>query len=355
MFHVPCSMKLSLCVATFNEESNIHYTLDSAYDFVDEVIIVDGGSTDKTVEKAKSYGPKVKIFVESNPAMFHINKQKAIERAKGEWILQLDADESLSPGLKEEIRQLVKNSEFRVQNSESKKQEKKILDSQFNSEFSIHNSKFVAFWISRKNWFLTRFLMKGGQYPDYTIRLYRNGTVRFPCKDVHESVELILNIKDSFDKSQDKQISKLQIKDQKEINNETMEQSNNETIGYLKNPILHYADPTFSRYLQRWDRYTTLEANQLVKLQTTNYKLQSVFMFLDYFIIKPKLTFFSMYFRHKGFMDGFPGFVFALFSSIRFWVIYIKLPTLSKSSRFLTKLYQTMSLRGGGTTTKQSH
>src|SRR3989338_100074 len=307
MFHVPCSMKLSLCVATFNEESNIHYPLDSAYDFVDEVIIVDGGSTDKTVEKAKSYGPKVKIFVESNPAMFHINKQKAIERAKGEWILQLDADESLSPGLKEEIRQLVKNSEFRVQNSESKKQEKKILDSQFNSEFSIHNSKFVAFWISRKNWFLTRFLMKGGQYPDYTIRLYRNGTVRFPCKDVHENVELIEGSKtDSVNESSKKTESVYKI-------------------GYLKNPILHYADPTFSRYLARWDRYTSLEADQLA--QTFNVKrltLNNTWLFIDYFFIKPKLTFLSMYFRHKGFLDGFPGFVFALFSSIRFWAIYLK-------------------------------
>src|SRR3989338_5781651 len=111
MFHVPCSMKLSLCIATFNEESNIHYPLDSAYDFVDEVIIVDGGSTDKTVEKAKSYGNKIRIFTESNPAVFHINKQKAIERAKGEWILQLDADEALSDELKIEIKTIVMLSE----------------------------------------------------------------------------------------------------------------------------------------------------------------------------------------------------------------------------------------------------
>src|SRR3990172_8667743 len=86
-------MKLSLCIATYNEEANIHYPLDSAYDFVDEVIIVDGGSADKTVEKAKSYGKKVKVFIEPNPPMFHLNKQKAIERAKGEWILQLNANE----------------------------------------------------------------------------------------------------------------------------------------------------------------------------------------------------------------------------------------------------------------------
>ena len=266
-------MKLSLCIAVYNEEKNLHYPLDSALDVVDEVIIVDGGSTDKTVEIAKSYGKKVRVIGSDNPTMFHKNKQKAISAAKGEWILQLDADEELSKELKFEIKQIISNnSESKIQNSESKEKNKKILNSKFNSEFSIHNSKFVAYWLPRKNWFLSGFLMKGGQYPDYTIRLYKNGVAKFPCKDVHENVE---------------------IKGE---------------VGYLKNPILHYADPDFSRYLLRWDRYTTAEVERMPKDTKLN--------FFNYFIWKPKITFFMMYFRHKGFMDGFPGFVFALFSSI---------------------------------------
>ena len=96
-------------------------------------------------------------------------------------------------------------------------------------------------------------------------------------------------------------------------------------IGYLQNPMLHYADPNFSRYLMRWDRYTTLEAELLLQeVKSQKSKVKSFWMFIDYFKIRPIKTFFLMYFRHKGFMDGFPGFVFALFSSIRFWVIYIK-------------------------------
>ena len=244
-------MKLSLCIAVYNEEKNLHYPMDSAYDIADEVIIVDGGSTDKTVEIAKSYGKKVKIINSDNPIMFHKNKQKAIEAAKGEWILQLDADEVLSQELKQEIVKLTQGSE-----------------------------DLAAYWIPRKNWFLTGFLMKGGQYPDYTIRLYKNGLANFPCKDVHENVEV------------------------------------NGQVGFLKNPLLHYADPDFSRYLARWDRYTTAEVERM----PGNMKLS----FFNYFVWKPKITFLMMYFRHKGFMDGFPGFVFALFSSIRFWVIYIK-------------------------------
>ncbi len=265
-------MKLSLCIATYNEESNIHYPLDSAYDLVDEVIVVDGGSTDKTVEIARSYGKKIRVYNEKYEPMFHINKQKAIDRAKGEWILQLDSDEALSVGLKQEIA--------------------KWLDGYMvkkNSHLAMQPFNYVAFWIPRKNFFLTRFLSKGGQYPDYTIRLYKNGVARFPLKSIHENVEI------------------------------------KGGIGHLNNPILHYADPNFSRYLMRWDRYTNLEAEELVKkLRTMNYKLQTVWIFFEYFFIKPSITFFSMYFRHLGFLDGFPGFVFALFSSIRFWVIYIK-------------------------------
>jgi len=285
-------MKLSLCLAVYNEEKNLHYPLDSAYDFVDEVVIVDGGSTDKTIQIAKSYGKKVRIINSDNPVMFHKNKQKAIEAAQGEWILQLDADEELSEDLKKEI-QVITNS----------------------NEFHESNSSYSAYQIPRKNWFLTGFLMKGGQYPDHTIRLYKNGVAKFPCKDVHENVEIINNLKSKIKNSESKE--------EKKINSQFLILNSKCNIGFLRNPILHYADPDFSRYLMRWDRYTTLE----VKRMSKDTKLS----FFNYMIWKPKITFLMMYFRHKGFMDGFPGFVFALFSSIRFWVIYIKWRTMHQS------------------------
>ncbi len=273
-------MKLSLCIAAYNEESNIHYPLDSAYDMVEEVILVDGGSTDKTVEIAKSYGSKVKVFIEKNPKMFHINKQKAIERAKGEWILQLDADEALSPELKKEIEHIII---IGGASDEARRE----ADSGFHRRASQARSltsdriyrDYAAFWIPRKNWFLSRFLTKGGQYPDYTIRLYKNGVAKFPCRDVHENVEV------------------------------------KGKIGYLKNPILHYADPNFARYIKRWHRYNDLEADMLVK----EGKKPS---FVGYCLIKPVVTFFKIYFRHLGIVDGIPGLIFAFFSSVRFVVIY---------------------------------
>lgn len=273
-------MKLSLCIATFNEEKFIRYPLDSAYDLVDEVVIVDGGSSDKTLEIVQSYGEKVKIIKTTNPPMFHINKQKAIEAAKGEWILQLDADEALSEELKEEIRQVVLGPvrRFPPASARSKSLQLRAVGSPSSSDTQYD---FVAYWLPRKNFFLTKFLVKGGQYPDYTVRLYKNGVARFPRKTVHEQVEI------------------------------------DGEIGYLKNPLLHYADPDFARYLNRWNRYTTLDADILVKEGKR-------ISFFSYFFVKPVAWFFKTYFRHKGFMDGFAGFVFALFSSLRFWAIYIK-------------------------------
>lgn len=268
-------MLLSLCLAVYNEEKFIHYPLDSCIDFVDEVIIVDGGSTDKTIEIAKKYGSKVKVIKTDNPPMFHINKQKAIEAARGEWILQLDADETLSEDLKQEIKAVISQSQLN-QFNQSKQKNTDSTEYRFN-----RFNEFVAYWIPRKNFFLSRFLTKGGVYPDYTIRLYKNGKAHFPCKTVHENVEV------------------------------------NGEIGYLKNPLLHYADPNFSRYLARWNRYTMLDAKLIIK---ENKKIN----FFDYLILKPNLWFFKTYFRHLGFVDGFPGFVFAFFSAIRFWGIYFK-------------------------------
>ncbi len=254
-------MKLSLCIPAYNEEKNIHFPLDSAYDLVDEVVIINAASTDKTAERALGYGKKIKIYNYDNPKSFLINKQRAIEKAQGEWILQLDADEALSEESKAEIRKI------------------------------IHNQSSVAgYYLPRKNYFLGRFLMKGGAYPDYVLRLYRRDLAYFKAEDLHENV---------------------QIKGE---------------VGYLKEAVLHYADPDFSRYLLRWDRYTSFDAEELVK------KGKRI-GFINYFLIKPTWWFLKTYFRHKGLMDGFPGFVFCLFSALRFWAIYIKWWSMKRKTK----------------------
>ncbi|GAG26308.1 unnamed protein product, partial [marine sediment metagenome] len=76
--------KLSVVLATYNEEDNIKDCLNSVKGLADEVVVVDGSSTDKTVEIAKKLGAKV--FIVPNQMMFHKNKQLALEKASGDWI-----------------------------------------------------------------------------------------------------------------------------------------------------------------------------------------------------------------------------------------------------------------------------
>jgi glycosyltransferase involved in cell wall biosynthesis len=272
-------MSISIAIAAFNEEKNILRCLKSVYDWADELIIVDGSSKDKTVQLIKKFDQKkkIKIFIENNPPMFHINKQKAIERCTKDWILQLDADEVVSEELKKEILSIIKNPETN----------RNMLGEIYRN--SLFESQPVAYWLPRLNFFLGKPLKKGGQYPDYTLRLYRNGVARFPCKSVHEQVMI-----------------KHQIQNSKQFRNLKL------AIGYLTSPLLHYPYPSFSEYLRKWDVYTSLEAENLKK---QGFK-PSFWNFIKYFFLLPKLWFFKTYLRHLGFLDGFPGFVFCLFSAI---------------------------------------
>lgn len=250
--------KLSVVLATYNEEENIKDCLDSVKNFADEIIIVDGSSTDNTAAIAKKYGAKV--FIVPNQIMFHKNKQLGLEKATGEWILQLDADERVAPELKKEILEILK------------------------SEIREPKSEINGYYIPRKNWFLTKFLTKGGQYPDYVIRLVKKGKARFPCLSVHEQIEV-----------QGK-------------------------VGYLKNPLIHLGNADFSVYLRNFNRYTTLTAIKLAQE-----KIPLTFLSqLKFILWLPFKTFFLIFFRHKGFVDGLAGFIFAFFSGLHYLVAFIK-------------------------------
>jgi len=97
-------MQLSVVIITYNEEANIGRTLESVQPLVadgkGEIIVVDSGSSDRTVEIAKSLGAKV--FVEEWKG-YAAQKNSAIDKATGKWILSLDADEEVEPSLLEEL------------------------------------------------------------------------------------------------------------------------------------------------------------------------------------------------------------------------------------------------------------
>lgn len=248
--------KLSVALAVYNETDNLGPCLESIRSLTDDIVIVDGGSSDNTRDIAESFGAKV--IVEENRTNFHINKQHAIDACRHDWILQLDADERVSSMLLEEIKRVIEGDQMVAAD---------------------------AYYIKRRNYFLGRWMNKGGMYPDPVIRLFRRGKAHLPAASVHELM--------------------------------TVEG----TTKWLQNDLLHIADPNFARYLMRSNRYTSLQAEDWIKEGKIGTDTVSI---ITYTLVKPLFRFLSIYLRHKGFMDGFPGFVFAWYSGIHITSSYIK-------------------------------
>jgi glycosyltransferase involved in cell wall biosynthesis len=97
---------LSVAIITYNEEDRLPKTLEAIKDLADEIVVVDSGSTDKTVEIARSYGAKVYI---NSFKGYGSQKNYALSKTTHDWVLFLDADEIVSEELKEEIRKILKN------------------------------------------------------------------------------------------------------------------------------------------------------------------------------------------------------------------------------------------------------
>lgn len=145
---------LSVAMIARNEEANLPRTLASVR-WVDEIVIVDSGSTDRTPEIAASFGAR-HIFHRDFRG-FTPQKNLAIDACTSDWIYLLDADEVMTPELAEEIRQV------------------------------LANPKYDAYWQPRLNLFLGRWLRHGGFYPDRKLRLFRRGVARMAGAEPHGS------------------------------------------------------------------------------------------------------------------------------------------------------------------------
>lgn len=244
---------VTVALAVYNEEKNIGRCLASVSGIADELVVVDGGSTDQTVAIAKTYGATV--LQTTNPKMFHTNKQKALDASHGTWILQLDADEVVGPELKREIR-------------------------------SVISSKDAAdgYFIPRKNYFLGHWLRKGGQYPDPVLRLFKNGKGSFPQKSVHEQISVTGR------------------------------------TGTLTHALDHYSYESVDQYWKKSETYIRLTADEIASQKNI---LRPDVAF-SYMVIKPAQTFFLLFLRHKGFVDGWYGFLFAWFSALHYPKAYRK-------------------------------
>ena len=253
-------MTLSVVIITYNEEANIGRTLESVRPLVSdgkgEIIVVDSGSTDRTVEIAKSF--RAKVFIEDWKG-YAAQKNSAIDKATGDWILSLDADESLAPELAEEIGSLVSG----VQHEDVK-----------NGTSRGAASTVQGFSIPRKNLFLGRWIKHGGFWPDPKLRLFRRGAAQFENRLVHEDAKLIEG-----------------------------------TLGKLQHALLHHSYPTLSAYIDHMNRYSSLGSEMAVAKGHRGFSPASI-------ALRPLATFIYNYFFRLGFLDGREGLLLHLYHSV---------------------------------------
>jgi glycosyltransferase involved in cell wall biosynthesis len=148
---------LSVIVITRNESARLRACLESVA-FADEIVVVDSGSTDDTVAIALAMGARVSQT--SDWPGFGPQKNRALELATGAWVLSIDADERVTPQLKEEIKA------------------------------AIQAPGFDAYTINRRSSYCGQYMAHSGWYPDRLLRLFRRGGGRFSDALVHEALEV---------------------------------------------------------------------------------------------------------------------------------------------------------------------
>ena len=148
--------RLSVAIITLNEERNLAECLESVA-FANEIVVVDGGSRDRSCEIARAAGARV---IEARDWQgFGIQKNRAIDACSFEWVLSIDADERVPQNLREEIQAVLRGPAFDV------------------------------YQMPRRSYYCGRFMRHSGWWPDHVRRLFRRGTARFSQAPVHESLE----------------------------------------------------------------------------------------------------------------------------------------------------------------------
>lgn len=184
--------KLSVIIITKNEAARIDACLRSVA-WADEIVIFDSGSDDDTVARCQAYTNK--IFVTDWPG-YGAQKNRALEKATGDWILSLDADEQLSAELAQEIRAAISST-----------------------------TQCSAYTMPRLSSYLGKFLRHGDWSNDQCTRLFRRNAARFSEDPVHERLNML-----------------------------------NGNIGKLKNPVYHETFSSLAQMLDKLNNYSTLSA-----------------------------------------------------------------------------------------------
>jgi len=254
---------ISAVILTKNEEKNIVPCIKSLW-WCDEIIVIDDYSTDKTIKKiqnakclpvrragkSQNKNVKLKIIKRHLNGDFATQRNFGLNKAKGEWVLFVDADEKATPALATEIK-------------------KKISKTRCN-----------GFYLKRQDFWAGKWLKYGETGNIKLLRLGKKSAGKWK-RPIHEFWEI------------------------------------KGKIGTLKNPLLHYSHSTVSEFISDINFYTDLNAKFFYQ--------QKVKSSLWQIIVYPLGKFFINYFLKRGFLDGLPGFVFALLMSFHSFLTRAKL------------------------------
>lgn len=260
-------MLLSVVIITFNEEANLGRTLASVLPLVSdgkgEIIVVDSGSTDRTVEIARSHGAKV--FVEEWKG-YAAQKNSAIDRACGDWILSLDGDEEVDAELRKEL---------------IGQRDDKLPSAPAEWCLTMHSGNLdypkdapIGFLIRRKNYFLGRWMKHGGFWPDSKLRLFRRSAGRFEDRAVHEDIRV-----------------------------------DGPTRLIPHGALIHHSYPTLSDYIDHMNRYSSLGAEMVVAKGKVGFSFINI-------ALRPLFTFIYNYLVRFGFLDGREGLLLHLYHAV---------------------------------------
>jgi glycosyltransferase involved in cell wall biosynthesis len=248
-------IKISVIIITRNEENNIADCLESVI-WADDIIVVDSFSTDMTVEIAKKYTNRV---YQREWTGYAKQKEYALSLANHKWVLSLDADERLSDELRESIFVNI-----------------------------IAPLPFDGYYISRRNYFLGKWIKSCGWYPGYQLRYFKKEKTKVTDRKVHEAFVV------------------------------------DGEVGYLNGDIIHNTHPNIEHIIKKINEYSTLQAEEKWKRKRAHwYNI----------LLNPAFDFFHHYFIRHGFTDGIYGLLVSIIHTITSIITYMKIWEMQKKKK----------------------
>jgi glycosyltransferase involved in cell wall biosynthesis len=244
---------LTAIVITLNEEANVTRCLKSL-EWADERLVVDSGSTDRTLALAESSGARALVHAWEG---YGQQKNWAMQQARHDWVMFVDADEEVTPALATEVQSFL------------------------TAQGKVNGQQYWGGEAPRKTWFLGRWIMHGGWYPNRLVRLANRRKASWTEPSVHESLSV------------------------------------DGAVYRFASDLNHFTFKNVGEQVQTNIRFARLGA----KVAAARGERGSLLRI----ITKPVGKFFETYFWKRGFLDGFPGFVISVNAAHSIFMKYVEL------------------------------